>query len=343
MGQPLDSLDIWGATRGLAEQVEAAASSAAEVTDLPKIDDIDHVVMMGMGGSGIAGDVVRAVAGPHMPIPVVVEKGYGCPPFVSSRSLVFAVSFSGDTEETLEAAGEAEQAGAHVVCVTSGGQLAELADASGLAVLPVDGSIPQPRAAIGAVSIPPLVALGAIGLWPGAQEWIALAVEQLKRRRDQLAADKNVADRLARHIGRTFPLMYGGADLGQVAALRWKGQVNENTKAPAFANALPELCHNELAGWGQSGDVTRQMLTLINLRHDFEHPQLSRRFEFTNKAVEEVVASIHEVRAEGEGRLAQLLDLTLIGDFVSLYMAAAQDVDPGPIPILNDLKAYLKL
>jgi glucose/mannose-6-phosphate isomerase len=309
MGQPLDSLDIWGATRGLAEQVEAAASSAAEVTDLPKIDDIDHVVMMGMGGSGIAGDVVRAVAGPHMPIPVVVEKGYGCPPFVSSRSLVFAVSFSGDTEETLEAAGEAEQAGAHVVCVTSGGQLA----------------------------------LGAIGLWPGAQEWIALAVEQLKRRRDQLAADKNVADRLARHIGRTFPLMYGGADLGQVAALRWKGQVNENTKAPAFANALPELCHNELAGWGQSGDVTRQMLTLINLRHDFEHPQLSRRFEFTNKAVEEVVASIHEVRAEGEGRLAQLLDLTLIGDFVSLYMAAAQDVDPGPIPILNDLKAYLKL
>lgn len=343
MRERLDSLGIWDATYGLAEQIEMAAAAAAQVTDLPPIEDIDHVVMMGMGGSGIAGDVVRAVAGPHMPIPVVVEKGYACPSFVSSRSLVFAVSFSGDTEETLEAVAEAEAVGANVIVVTSGGQLAELADANGLPVLPIDASIPQPRAAIGAVAVPPLVALGAIGLYPGAQQWISLAVDQLRARRDELAEEGNVADRLAQRIGRTFPLFYGGAGLGQVAALRWKGQVNENTKAPAFSNTLPELCHNELAGWGQSGDVTRQVFTLVNLRHDFEHPQLSRRFDFNNQAVQEVVASIEEVRAEGEGRLAQLLDLTLIGDYVSLYLAAAQDVDPGPVPILTDLKQYLRL
>ncbi len=146
---------------------------------------------------------------------------------------------------------------------------------------------------------------------------------------------------LARRIGRTIPLIYGGGPIGTVAAMRWKGQVNENAKAPAFANRVPELCHNEAAGWGQHGDVTRQVLTLIQLRHDFEHPQVSRRFELVDDLVAEVVGSIHDVRAEGDGPLAQLLDLVIQGDVTTLHLAFDAEVDPGPIPALDYIKSGL--
>jgi len=146
---------------------------------------------------------------------------------------------------------------------------------------------------------------------------------------------------LARRIGRTIPLVYGGGPLGAAAATRWKCQVNENAKAPAFANRLPEVCHNEVAGWGQHGDVTRQVISLVQLRHDFEHPQVGRRFELVDDLVAEVVAGIHDVHAEGDGPLAQLFDLVLQGDFVSLHLAVDAGVDPGPIAALDYIKAGL--
>jgi glucose/mannose-6-phosphate isomerase len=199
----------------------------------------------------------------------------------------------------------------------------------------------MPRAGIGAVSIPPMIVLEQIGLFPGATAWIDSAVEQLRKRRDQLTADGNEAARLARRIGRTIPIVYGGAGLGQVAALRWKTQFNENCKIPAFSNVLPELSHNEVCGFGQYGDVTRQVLQLVNLRHEFEHPQIARRFDLVTAAVDEAVNDIENVMAEGEGPLAQLFDLILFGDFVSLHLAAQEGVDPGPVPILDEIKAAL--
>jgi glucose/mannose-6-phosphate isomerase len=124
--------------------------------------------------------------------------------------------------------------------------------------------------------------------------------------------------------------------------MRWKTQMNENAKFPAFWNAQPELCHNEIAGWGQHGDLTRQAITIVALRHDFEHPQVMRRFELVFRMVDEVVAGILEVRARGEGQLAQLLDLMLVGDFVSLQLAMNEGIDPGPVPALDEIKIALK-
>jgi glucose/mannose-6-phosphate isomerase len=136
-------------------------------------------------------------------------------------------------------------------------------------------------------------------------------------------------------------VIHGAQAVGAAAALRWKNQVNENAKSPAFAGIYPELCHNDIAGWGQHGDVTRQVLTILNLRHDTEHPQVVRRFAFVAELLREVVSDIIEVRAQGEGELAQLLDLMLIGDFVSLHMAAREGIDPGPVPVLEELKRSL--
>ena len=198
--------------------------------------------------------------------------------------------------------------------------------------------IPQPRAALGALAIPPLVLLEEIGLFPGALQWVDQAVDQLRVRRDELIRPGNRAEDLARRIGRTIPLVHSSGDLGAAAALRWKSQINENAKTPAFFNVYPELCHNELAGWGQNGDATRQLITLVNLRHDAEHPQVGRRFDLVADVLREVVADIIEVRAAGEGDLAQLLDLAMIGDFVSLHLAGQEGIDPGPIPVLDELK-----
>jgi glucose/mannose-6-phosphate isomerase len=338
----LDTLGMFDAAAALPEQVVNAAATARQVDGaLPTHDDIENVVVLGMGGSGMGGDVVREIAGPFMPVPVVVHKGYGIPNFIDESSLVFALSFSGNTEETIEAASEAAAAGGRLVVVSAGGELARLASTWDVPHVPIADGIPMPRAGLGAVAIPPLIVLERVGLFPGASSWIDAAVAQIRSRRDKLIADGNDAQALARRIGRQLPLVYGGGGLGALAALRWKNQFNENAKVPSFWNEVPELCHNELCGWGQHGDVTRQVFRLITLRHDFEHPQVSRRFTLIDEFVDEVVAATEVVSAEGDGALAQLLDLVMVGDFVSLYLAAESDVDPGPVPVLDLIKQRL--
>ena len=336
---PIDTLGMWAATADLPEQVAAAALVADRLDGLPEHESIENVVVLGMGGSGIAGDILLAVAGPFMPVPAVVVKDYELPAFVGEGTLAFAISFSGNTEETLEAVTEAAAQGAKVVAVTGGGELAKLAAGWGAPVVSVPSTIPKPRAALGAQAIPPLVVLEDVGLFPGARRWIDLAVGQLQRRRDRLQMDGNLAEDIARRIGRTIPLVHGGGPVGAAAAARWKAQVNENPNSPAFAATVPELCHNEFQGWGQHGDVTRHVVSVVQLRHDAEHPQTVRRFEYLAESLREVVADVIEVRAEGEGDLAQLLDLVLIGDFVSLHLAAQEGIDPGPIDALDQLKA----
>jgi glucose/mannose-6-phosphate isomerase len=337
----LDTQGMFDIAAALPEQVADAARNARGLDGLPEKETVEQVVVLGMGGSGVAGDILVATAAPFMPVPVVVVKSYELPAFVGEGSLVFAISFSGNTEETIEAATEAAVQGAKVVAITGGGELEKLAAGWGAPLVGLP-ELPQPRAALGSMAIPPMVILEEIGLFPGATQWIDLAVSQLQRRRDRLTRDGNEAELMARRIGRTIPLIHGGGALGAAAAQRWKTQINENAKAPAFWNMQPELCHNEVTGWGQHGDITRQVLTLIALRHDSEHPQVMRRFELVFDQVREVVGSIEQVHAEGEGDLAQLLDLILFGDFMSLHLAAQEGLDPGPVPVLDFIKQRLR-
>jgi glucose/mannose-6-phosphate isomerase len=336
----LDSLDMFGLAGAFPEQVAASADAAASVAGLPPGDEIDNVVVLGMGGSGIAGDVVTTIGGPFVPVPMLVSKGYAPPAFVGPGTLCFAVSFSGDTEETIETAQAAAAAGARMVVVSVGGQLSKLAPAWQAPHIRLPADIAMPRAGLGALAVPMLLVLEEVGLFPGATSWVDAAVARLRDRRDALVSG-DLAPRIARIIGRTVPLIFGAGPLGSVAALRWKTQVNENAKAPAFAATIPELCHNEICGWGQHGDMTRQVFTLVELRHDEEHPQELRRFELVREIMAEVVHDVVEVRAVGEGPLAQLFDLTLVGDFVSLHMAAREGIDPGPVPVLDDMKRAL--
>lgn len=337
----LDSLGMLEAVAGLPEQIESAMDAVRGISGLPAHDDIENVVVLGMGGSGIAGDFASAIAGPFMPVPVVTQKGYAPPQFVDEHSLVFAVSFSGNTEEVLEAASMAAMDGCRMVVVASGGELASSAASWGAVHVPVDETIPMPRAALGALVVPPLLVLEMVGLFPGAGGWIEQAVIQLRRRRDELLADGNTAAGLARRLVGQLPVVYGGGAPGSIGALRWKNQFNENAKVPAFANVVPELMHNEICGWTPSGPLGPGLARVVSLRHDLEHPQIARRFALVSEAVEGSVSGVEEVWAEGEGSLAKALDLAMFGDFTSTYLAYELGVDPGPVPVLDEVKNRL--
>ena len=341
-----DSIGMAAAVDALPEQMEAALASAADVGGLPDASAVTNVVVMGMGGSGVAGDIVAALAAPELAVPVVVAKGYDCPAFVGPTTLAIAVSFSGDTEETIESAIAAHDAGASLIAVTTGGRLAELARQWDAPLYAVDPSIPMPRAAVGAITVAPLVALERIGLLFGVDAMVDAAADQLRKRRNLGDAESDSVSDVIRRIGagNVLPIFYGGGSLGSVAAGRAKAQVNENVKIPAYASAMPELCHNELAGWDLAGPTEQDSpLVVFALRHDFEHPQIARRYDFARRVLSEAQIPVpyHEVRARGEGPMAQLFDLIFEVDRLSLRMAAAAGRDPGPIPLLTDLKAYL--
>ena len=355
-GNGVDSMEMAAAVAALPAQLDAALAASRgptgpagrnPVADVPVSDvPISNVIVMGMGGSGVAGDIISALAAPQMRVPVTVAKGYECPAFVGPGTLAIAVSFSGNTEETLEAATKAHDAGASMVAVTAGGRLAELAAEWEVLLYEVDGSIPMPRAAVGAISVAPLVALERAGLLSGVADWVRAAVTQLQTRQDIASADASPPEAIMRAIGggELLPVFYGGGALGAVAAGRAKAQINENVKIPAYASVMPELCHNELAGWDLAGPpVDGSPLAVIALRHSYEHPQIRRRYDFTRRVLEGARTAVPycELHAGGDGEMAQLFDLIYQVDVVSLHIAAAAGRDPGPIPLLTELKTYL--
>lgn len=334
----LDTLDLRDHVLARPEQLDAVLGAAGEVDGLPDRESVASVVVVGSGEAALAGDLIAAVAGPFMAVPLVVHRGYELPSFVGPDTLVVSLSASGATAETLAPTEAAYEAGAMLVSVTRpDGQLAELCDEWATPVIEVDPST-SPRTELVPLAIPPLLLLEDLGLFPGAREWVVRAAAQLVRRREEIEAGSDPAAEIARAIGRTIPIIYAAGPLGLVAARRWKHQINLSAKVPAFCNALPDLCHNEIAGWGQHGDVTRQVFTRIDLRHDDEHPDDGARFDQVAEMTLEVVADVARLDAEGEGALAQLLDLTYVGDLCAVDMALAEGVDPGPIPAIEALR-----
>jgi glucose/mannose-6-phosphate isomerase len=189
--------------------------------------------------------------------------------------------------------------------------------------------------------VPLVVVLERLRVLEGVQAQLRDAVQVAADSRDSLVRPDSTAHELARRIGRTVLLVHGSQGPTGVAAMRWKTQVNENAKSPAFFSIQPELCHNEVAGWGQHGDVTRQAITTVVLRHAGEHPRVARRIQLVEQLMTEIVANVLDVRTDAVSDVAALFDLVLLGDFVSLHLAAAEGVDPGPVPVLRELKQRL--
>ncbi|HEX2052334.1 MAG TPA: bifunctional phosphoglucose/phosphomannose isomerase [Actinomycetota bacterium] len=324
------------------QQVEDGWLLGKQVTDLPSARDIDGIVVLGMGGSGISGNVLKAALGVGFSLPVRVSKGYGIPGWVGPNTLVFAVSYSGETEETLEAYEKARVAGARVVTVSSGGTLTRLGSEHGCAAVNLKTGL-QPRAALGYLSMPLLAVCQGLGIGDYEAD-LTETLGLLRRRAAQwsrtVPAEANPAKQLAESLKGTVPVVYGAEGLGAVAAYRWKCQLNECSKVHAFENSFSEMNHNEVMGWtpGNGG-----RFSVVTLRHPGEHPRIKDRFRVTLPILQERAAYCGEVRTEASSSLARLLDLIYMGDFVATYLAIASGVDPSSIELIDRVKAALKL
>jgi glucose/mannose-6-phosphate isomerase len=337
-----DSLGILETVEGFADQCRQGWQLGLSAQGLPDAGGVESVVVLGMGGSGVSGDVVRSLVEPRLPLPFRTEKGYGpLPTWVGRNSLVFAVSYSGNTEETVAAATDAVQRGARLVTVTTGGALAEMAAEHGLSQVAIPGGL-QPRSALGYLTLPLLAVLDRMELIPPFQEEVEEATDILdglagRCHRKSAAAD-NPAKSIALRLVKRIPVIYGGQGLGATAAYRFKCDLNEYAKVPAFWNELPELNHNEIESW-QASELTKD-LALVLLRDPDEHRSIDRRFEITKELIGEHQNPI-EIVAEGRSALARLLSLLFVTQLGAIYLAVARNVDPGPVRVLERLKQKL--
>lgn len=302
-----------------------------------------NVVISGLGGSAIGGDLARGLLAATAPVPVVVNRDYGIPAFVDEQSLFIASSYSGNTEETLSATQAAQERGASIVAITSGGRLRELAHEDGYPAVVVPGGY-QPRAALAFSFVPILVVLdrlGVAGLDPRAiDEAVEVTRSIASRHGPGVPTESNPAKQLAHALYGKIPVIYGSEGYRGIVALRWKGQINENAKAPAYANVFPELDHNEVLSWsGRSGKTAD--LSVVVLRDPRESRAIASRVELTKTVIAKSAAGLADVWSEGSSDVAKLCSLVYIADFVSVYLAYLYGQDPTPIEAIDWLKAEL--
>lgn len=345
-----------------AAQVREAAVLAAEAGVATLADDgrPRAVVVCGMGGSGIAGDVLAAAAGPGCPVPVITHRGYGLPAWVGPVDLVVAVSCSGATEETLSALEEAVRRGCRLLVVGRDGSPLDALGRRGRAVVVPVTQGRQPRASVWALSTPLVVAAHALGLLTAPAEAVEEAAVVLEQIADRCRIDAemvvNPAKRLAVDLDGQLPVLWGTSPLAGTAAYRFACQLNENAQQPATWGVLPEANHNQVVAFDrpsaqaapedgedffrdrEQDDERAAGLTLVLLRDSEEHPQVALRAEVSAELARERALTVVQLRAEGASSFARLASLIGVTDYASAYLALLQGTDPTPVDAITALK-----
>jgi glucose/mannose-6-phosphate isomerase len=303
-------------------------------------DSPGGLVVAGMGGSAIGGSLARACLGDQGSRPIFVERGYGLPPWTTPETTVLCASYSGNTEETLAAFEAAGFLGAKRVVVTTGGTLAEEARADGVPVIPVPGGF-QPRAAVGYMTVAALEVAALCGAGPRMASQIDVAAAHLDELCAQWgpdAAADSEAKVLAHALHGSVPIV-AGSGLTRPVAYRWKTQVNENAKTPAYCVELPELDHNEIVGWQGASALGR--FSAVFLDDCDNHPRIGDRIELTSELIAPHAHTVQRVSTRGQGTVERVMSLVLLGDLVSLYLAVLQGIDPTPVEVIESLKRRL--
>jgi glucose/mannose-6-phosphate isomerase len=298
------------------------------------------LIVAGMGGSGIGGALSRAVLGDRASRPIVMARGYALPAWTTPDTTVLCASYSGDTEETLATFEAAGALGATRIVATTGGKLAEAARADGVRVIPLPGGF-QPRAAVAYSLVVALEVAGICGAGEGVHSEIDVAAHRAEALVEAWGPDSpedSVAKALARGLHGTVPQI-AGAGLTTPIAYRWKTQINENAKQPSFSNELPELDHNEIAGW--EGAKQLGPFSAVFLDDSDLHPRIRQRIELTRGLIASRGMATYRVDSVGETRMERLVSLVLLGDLVSLYMAVLRGVDPTAVEAIDHLKQAL--
>ena len=319
------------------------ASASNSVPVPTSAQNFQNIVVLGMGGSAIGGDLLSDYLADELSIPIVVIRGYDIPKFVDVNSLVFAVSYSGNTEETLSALKRCLEAKARIIALTSGGKLAVLARENNFPVIKVPAGI-QPRAAISYLFFPILKALERLGLTKERNEEIEETYNILQELSREYGAkspsENNLAKKVALGLYQHLPLVYGSEGLLEAVAMRWKTQINENSKWPCFWNVFPELDHNEIVGYEIENNINRQV-KIIYLQDKQGLLRVEQRREITRKIIEDKVAEFIICPTRGKGKMSRMFSLIFLGDLASYYLAILNQVDPSPVACIEDLKKEL--
>jgi glucose/mannose-6-phosphate isomerase len=317
-----DVLDIPEHLRDALWRVESARLEPAESAGL---------MVCGMGGSAIGGDLAAAALGDLLTGPLLTVRGYALPSWATPEWTVLCSSYSGDTEETLACFDAADALGARRIVTGTGGALIDRAREVGVPVIGLPGLLPAPRTAVAYMLVCAAEVAALAGIAPRIHTEIDAAAAFLEKRSEDLrrrAAE--IADRLRERV----PVVIG-ADLTVPVARRWKTQINENAKLPAFFSELPEADHNEICGWSGDG------FAAVMLEDADQHPRERLRLQLTAESIADRGAPIVSIETEGETRVARLLWATMLGDLVSLALAEAQGVDPLPVEAIDEFKAAL--
>jgi glucose/mannose-6-phosphate isomerase len=327
----VNSAKLYGEGAKLAEKIKVS---------YPKPDNI---VVSGMGGSGIGGDLLKDWTRNKTAVPIEVNREYQLPQYAGKKTLVLITSYSGDTEESLGAFLDALKRKCMIFCVSSGGALLENAERLKVPYLRVPSGMP-PRAALPYLFVPLLIYFEKTGLAAGASEELNEALKLLEKISKNNSPEKptkeNFSKTLALNIGQTVPAVYGFGVYRSVA-MRFKQQFNENSKVPAKWEVFSELNHNEIVGWESAGELGKCFSTIF-LRDKDEPTEIRSRIEITKELVAKAGLAVFEVPVQGKSSLAKMLSTVCIGDFTSVYLAFLRGVDPTPVKTINYLKDTLK-
>jgi glucose/mannose-6-phosphate isomerase len=335
-----DPGDMLGRIKDLPKQVRDAWAIASKSTIAPAYSDVRNIVVAGMGGSAIGGDLAAALLADELKVPMNVHRDYGLPAYVGRDSLVIVSSYSGNTEETLSSFEEARKRGAKVLALTTGGKIAELARASNYPIVTFSYKA-QPRAALGYSLGLVLGVLAKLGFVRDLSDDIEAALSDLAKLEERVheGARTNDAKRMALELQGRIPFAYGAGVMG-VMARRVKGQWNENAKNWAAFDVMSELNHNAVVGF-EHPPIAKEALTVLLLRSDRDNPRHKLRFEVTRELLDRARVPHKTLQFAGRNMLSEVLQMVLFTDYVSFYIALLNGADPTPVKSIDYLKDRL--
>lgn len=340
----IDILDMFTLLCEFPSQCKQAVAIADNFNLPSGYGNFSNVVFSGLGGSAVGGNILESYLIDEIKMPIFVNRNYTLPKFVGENTLIFVLSYSGNTEETLSAYDQAKEKKAKIIVISSGGKLVNLVQKDGFPLITIPSGLP-PRCALGYLFFPPLIILSKMEVIENKQQQIGEMILVLDNLREtQLKPDikgkKNPAKKIAQDILGRFPVIYGSCDHLEGVLMRWRSQLAENGKTLSSSHLFPEMNHNEIVGWENPREILDRF-SVILLQDKDDYPRTKKRMEITKSIIGEQNIPLIEVDSQGEGLLSRIFSLVYIGDFASFYLAILNNVDPTPVDKITYLKGEL--
>lgn len=320
------------------QQIEFALSNHYPELEFSS-NQIKNIVITGLGGSAIAGDLLKNFLKDDLIIPLHVNRGYHLPKFVDINTLVICSSYSGNTEETLSACKEALEKNCKIICVSTGGELSKIANEHNLPFIKLQSGF-QPRFALGLSFITLLKIFEKIEIVPSQNELINSILQLWKNRGIEFSSESNQAIDIAESLVGFIPIIYSVNDFNNAVGMRFKAQLNENSKLHAFHNELPEMNHNEIIGW-ESHKQKNLNAKVIYLLDEEIHPQIKLRFDILAEMIKSSDVEIITLKSSQKNFKMRLMDLIYLTDWISYYLSIIRNFDPSEIDFIHTLKNKL--